>query len=104
GEDVAGYVRSSLVVVRIAGQDGILRADGIGALRANCSSATGRLTTGRRMPSCPTDRAIMRIPLMSSVNITLPDGSIQSVPSGSRPIDVAKSIGTRLADAALVAS
>ena len=40
---------------------------------------------------------------MSSVNITLPDGSIQSVPSGSRPIDVAKSIGTRLADAAVVA-
>ena len=40
---------------------------------------------------------------MSSVNITLPDGSIQSVPAGSRPIDVAKSIGTRLADAAVVA-
>ena len=40
---------------------------------------------------------------MSSVNITLPDGSIQPVPAGSRPIDVAKSIGSRLADAALVA-
>src|SRR5882724_156487 len=40
---------------------------------------------------------------MSSVNITLPDGSIQSVPAGTRPIDVAKSIGTRLADAAVVA-
>jgi threonyl-tRNA synthetase len=40
---------------------------------------------------------------MSSVNITLPDGSTQSVPAGSRPIDVAKSIGSRLADAALVA-
>jgi threonyl-tRNA synthetase len=40
---------------------------------------------------------------MSSVNITLPDGSVQSVPAGSRPIDVAKSIGSRLADAALVA-
>ena len=40
---------------------------------------------------------------MSSVNITLPDGSIQSVSAGSRPIDVAKSIGSRLADAALVA-
>src|SRR5580700_3083991 len=40
---------------------------------------------------------------MSSVNITLPDGSIQSVPSGVRPIDIAKSISPRLADAALVA-
>src|ERR1700686_992767 len=40
---------------------------------------------------------------MSSVNITLPDGSVQSVPAGSRPIDVAKSIGSRLADAAPVA-
>src|SRR6202045_1886580 len=40
---------------------------------------------------------------MSSVNVTLPDGSIQPVPAGSRPIDVAKSIGSRLADAALVA-
>src|SRR5882724_7313693 len=40
---------------------------------------------------------------MSSVNITLPDGSIQSVPPGTRPIDIAKSIGTRLADAAVVA-
>ena len=40
---------------------------------------------------------------MSSVNITLPDGSIQPVPSGSRPIDIAQSIGSRLADAALVA-
>src|SRR6266700_3606395 len=40
---------------------------------------------------------------MSSVTITLPDGSTQSVPAGSRPIDVAKSIGSRLADAALVA-
>src|SRR6266403_2542731 len=40
---------------------------------------------------------------MSSVNITLPDGSMQPVPPGTRPIDVAKSIGTRLADAAVVA-
>ena len=46
---------------------------------------------------------MIRVPPMSSVNITLPDGSIQSVPAGSRPIDVAKSIGPRLADAALVA-
>ena len=40
---------------------------------------------------------------MSSVNITLPDGSIQSVPSGSRPIDIAKSLDQRLAEAAVVA-
>src|SRR5438128_2080847 len=40
---------------------------------------------------------------MSSINITLPDGSIQSVEAGSRPIDVAKSISPRLADAAIVA-
>src|SRR5579872_6061720 len=40
---------------------------------------------------------------MSSVNITLPDGSIQPVPPGTRPIDIAKRIGQRLADAAVVA-
>ncbi len=40
---------------------------------------------------------------MSTVNITLPDGSVKSVESGSTPIDVAKSISPRLADAALVA-
>jgi threonyl-tRNA synthetase len=40
---------------------------------------------------------------MSSINITLPDGSIQSVDAGSRPIDIAKSISPRLADAAIVA-
>jgi threonyl-tRNA synthetase len=40
---------------------------------------------------------------MSSIQITLPDGSIQSVAAGARPIDIAKSIGSRLADAALVA-
>src|SRR6266566_2318310 len=40
---------------------------------------------------------------MSSIQITLPDGSVQPVPPGARPIDIAQSIGTRLADAALVA-
>ena len=40
---------------------------------------------------------------MSTVNITLPDGSVKSVAAGSTPIDVAKSISPRLADAALVA-
>src|SRR5260370_25793137 len=40
---------------------------------------------------------------MSSVNITVPDGSIQPVQAGTRPIDIAKGIGQRLADAAVVA-
>jgi len=46
---------------------------------------------------------MIKFPSMSSVNITLPDGSIQPVPEGSRPIDIAKSISPRLADAAVVA-
>ena len=40
---------------------------------------------------------------MSSITITLPDGSSQQVPAGSRPIDVAKSISPRLAEDAIVA-
>jgi threonyl-tRNA synthetase len=40
---------------------------------------------------------------MSSFTITLPDGSQQSVPPGSRPLDVAKSISPRLANDAIVA-
>jgi len=44
------------------------------------------------------------VPLpMSSLSITLPDGSQQSVMPGSTPLDIAKSISPRLADAALVA-
>jgi threonyl-tRNA synthetase len=38
-----------------------------------------------------------------SIEITLPDGSKQPAPEGSRPIDIAKSISPRLADAAVVA-
>jgi threonyl-tRNA synthetase len=38
-----------------------------------------------------------------SIKVTLPDGSQQQVPNGTRPIDVAKSISERLADAAIVA-
>src|ERR1035438_10210353 len=38
---------------------------------------------------------------MSNIEITLPDGSQRSVEAGIRPIDIARSIGTRLADAAL---
>ena len=40
---------------------------------------------------------------MSSFTVTLPDGSQQSVPAGTRPIDVAKSISPRLANDAIVA-
>jgi threonyl-tRNA synthetase len=40
---------------------------------------------------------------MSNLEITLPDGSKQSVAPGTRPIDVAKTISPRLADAAIVA-
>jgi threonyl-tRNA synthetase len=40
---------------------------------------------------------------MSSINVRLPDGSAQSVQPGTRPIDIARSISPRLADAAIVA-
>src|SRR5205823_7350008 len=41
--------------------------------------------------------------MSQSITVTLPDGSQQAVSPGSRPIDVAKSIGNRLADEAIVA-
>jgi threonyl-tRNA synthetase len=41
--------------------------------------------------------------MSESLTITLPDGSEKTVPSGSRPMDVAKSISPRLADDAVVA-
>jgi threonyl-tRNA synthetase len=40
---------------------------------------------------------------MSNIEITLPDGSKQPFPPGTRPIDVAQSISPRLADAAIAA-
>jgi threonyl-tRNA synthetase len=40
---------------------------------------------------------------MSSIQITLPDGSRQSVEAGSRPIDIARAVSPRLAEAAIVA-
>jgi len=40
---------------------------------------------------------------MSTIQITLPDGSTKSVAAESRPIDIAKEISPRLADAAIVA-
>src|SRR5664280_2760727 len=40
---------------------------------------------------------------MSHIEITLPDGSKQSVAAETRPIDIARGIGARLADAAIAA-
>ena len=40
---------------------------------------------------------------MASIQITLPDGSVQEVPQGTTPADIARKISPRLADAALVA-
>src|SRR5688500_13047454 len=40
---------------------------------------------------------------MSSITVTLPDGSQQQVQQGTTPLDVAKSISPRLADDAVVA-
>src|SRR5213594_2862024 len=41
--------------------------------------------------------------MADSIQIKLPDGSTKEVPKGTSPLDVAKSISPRLADAALVA-
>jgi threonyl-tRNA synthetase len=41
--------------------------------------------------------------MSESLTITLPDGSEKQLPAGSRPLDVAQSIGQRLADDAVVA-
>jgi threonyl-tRNA synthetase len=41
--------------------------------------------------------------MADSIHVTLPDGSVKDVPSGITALDIAKSIGPRLADAALVA-
>ena len=40
---------------------------------------------------------------MDQIRITLPDGSVKEVPKGTTPVEVAKSISPRLAEAALVA-
>ena len=37
------------------------------------------------------------------IQVTLPDGSKKEVPRGTTPLDIARSISPRLADAALVA-
>src|ERR1700745_2538062 len=38
-----------------------------------------------------------------TIQVKLPDGSVKEVPKGSTPLDVAREISPRLADAALVA-
>ena len=43
------------------------------------------------------------ISMAQNIQVTLPDGSKKEVPSGTTPLDVARSISPRLADAALVA-
>src|SRR5262245_66651608 len=40
---------------------------------------------------------------MSSITVTLPDGSTQQVAAGTTPLEMAKSISSRLADDAVVA-
>jgi threonyl-tRNA synthetase len=40
---------------------------------------------------------------MDNLQVTLPDGSVQSLPAGTRPLDVARSISSRFADDAIVA-
>lgn len=40
---------------------------------------------------------------MSQITVTLPDGSRQQVPSGTTPLEIAKSIGQRLAEDSVVA-
>src|ERR1041385_726076 len=40
---------------------------------------------------------------MDNIQVTLPDGSQQSLPAGTRPLDVARAISPRLADDAIVA-
>jgi threonyl-tRNA synthetase len=41
--------------------------------------------------------------MADSIHVKLPDGSVKDVPSGTTALDIAKSIGQRLADATLVA-
>src|SRR5208337_693550 len=40
---------------------------------------------------------------MDQIHVTLPDGSVKDFPKGTTPVEIAKSISPRLADAALVA-
>ena len=40
---------------------------------------------------------------MDQIHVTLPDGSVKDFPKGVTPVEIARSISPRLADAALVA-
>jgi len=40
---------------------------------------------------------------MSEIKVQLPDGSVRQVPQGTTPLEIARSISPRLAEAALVA-
>src|SRR5580700_10968702 len=51
----------------------------------------------------PRDVPRVRTATMDQIHITLPDGSVKDLPKGTTPLEVAKSISPRLADAALVA-
>jgi len=42
-------------------------------------------------------------PMADSIHVKLPDGSVKEVPKGTTALDIAKSIGARLAEAALAA-
>src|SRR6202030_4263163 len=44
-----------------------------------------------------------RTTMAETIRVKLPDGSVKEVPKGTTPLDIAKSIGQRLADATLVA-
>jgi threonyl-tRNA synthetase len=44
-----------------------------------------------------------RTTLMDQIHVTLPDGSVKDFPKGVTPVEIAKSISPRLAEAALVA-
>ena len=41
--------------------------------------------------------------MADSIHVKLPDGSVKDVPKGTTALEIAKSIGQRLADATLVA-
>ena len=41
--------------------------------------------------------------MADSIHVKLPDGSVKDVPKGTTALDIAKSIGQRLADAAIAA-
>src|SRR5258708_167601 len=49
------------------------------------------------------NRPVSQDSMPETIQITLPDGSKRELPKGATPLDVAKSISPRLADAALVA-